>query len=97
MQHEGLDIIVPGDSEGKKIAAASGDGSVMVWSSETGKLMYKLPGHKGTVNCAEFSPGKDPIREFKSSPSSEKKLLTCETSIVLSASSDRNMLLGELR
>lgn len=52
------------DSEGKKIAAASGDGTVMVWSSETGKLMYKLPGHKGTVNCAEFSPGKEPIREF---------------------------------
>lgn len=49
------------DSEGKRIAAASGDGTVMVWSSETGKLAYKLPGHKGTVNCAEFSPGKEPI------------------------------------
>jgi Prp8 binding protein len=50
------------DGEGKKIAAASGDGTVIVWSSETGRLMYKLPGHKGTVNCAEFAPGKEPIR-----------------------------------
>lgn len=52
------------DSEGKRIAAASGDGTVMVWSSETGKLAYKLPGHKGTVNCAEFSPNKEPIRKY---------------------------------
>ncbi|KAH0494803.1 hypothetical protein MKX07_006553 [Trichoderma sp. CBMAI-0711] len=65
------------DSEGKKVAAASGDGTVVIWSAQTGKLMYKLPGHRGTVNCAEFSPGKDPI--------------------LLSASSDRTMLLGELK
>ncbi|KAI9900104.1 hypothetical protein N3K66_004366 [Trichothecium roseum] len=65
------------DAEGKKIAAASGDGTVIVWSSETGKLMYKLPGHRGTANCAEFSPNQDPI--------------------LLSGSSDRTMLLGELR
>ncbi|POR38864.1 Pre-mRNA-splicing factor cwf17 [Tolypocladium paradoxum] len=65
------------DSDGKKIAAGSGDGTAMVWSSETGKLLYKLPGHKGTVNCAEFAPGKEPI--------------------LLSASSDRTMLLGELK
>jgi len=65
------------DSQGKRVAAASGDGTVLVWSTETGKLMYKLPGHKGTVNCAEFGPGTEPI--------------------LLSASSDRTMLLGELR
>lgn len=52
------------DSEGKRVAAASGDGTVLVWSSETGKLMYKLPGHKGAVNCAEFTPSNDPIRKF---------------------------------
>jgi len=65
------------DSDGKKVAVGSGDGTATIWSSETGKLMYKLPGHKGTVNCVEFAPGTEPI--------------------VLSASSDRNMLLGELR
>ena len=48
-------------SDGKKIAAGAGDGTVVVWNSETGKLMYKLPGHKGTVNCAELSPSSDPI------------------------------------
>ncbi|KAG6000901.1 hypothetical protein E4U21_004888 [Claviceps maximensis] len=65
------------DSEGKKLAAASADGTVLVWSNENGKLLYKLPGHRGTVNSAEFSPGKEPI--------------------LLSASSDRTMLLGELK
>jgi Prp8 binding protein len=49
------------DAKGKRLAAGSGDGSVHVWSNDTGKLLYKLPGHKGTVNCAEFSPGTEPI------------------------------------
>jgi Prp8 binding protein len=53
------------DPEGKKIAAASGDGTVLVWSNDNGKLLYKLPGHRGTVNCAEFSPGQEPICESK--------------------------------
>ncbi|KIN05726.1 hypothetical protein OIDMADRAFT_189220 [Oidiodendron maius Zn] len=64
-------------SDGKKVAAGAGDGTVVIWNSETGKLMYKLPGHKGTVNFAELSPSSDPI--------------------ILSGSSDRNMLLGELK
>lgn len=46
---------------GKKLAAGSGDGTVIIWSTESGKLIYKLPGHRGTVNSTEFSPGKDPI------------------------------------
>lgn len=53
------------DSDGKKIATGSGDGTVIVWSSDNGKLMYKLPGHRGTVNCAEFAPGTEPISEFE--------------------------------
>ncbi|KAH8887826.1 WD40 repeat-like protein [Thozetella sp. PMI_491] len=65
------------DTDGKKIAVGAGDGTVVIWSSDSGKLLYKLPGHKGTVNCAEFSPGSDPI--------------------ILSASTDRTMLLGELK
>lgn len=65
------------DKDGKKIAVGAGDGTVVIWSSDNGKLLYKLPGHKGTVNVAEFAPGGDPI--------------------ILSASSDRTMLLGELR
>ena len=38
------------DPKGEKIAAGSGDRSVVVWDSKSGKLLYKLPGHKGTVN-----------------------------------------------
>lgn len=52
------------DKDGKKIAAGAGDGTAVVWSNDTGKLLYKLPGHKGTVNCAEFSPGTEPISKF---------------------------------
>ncbi|KAI8964319.1 WD40 repeat-like protein [Daldinia sp. FL1419] len=65
------------DKLGKKIAVGAGDGTVLIWSNDTGKLLYKLPGHKGAVNCAEFTPGEEPV--------------------ILSASSDRRMLLGELR
>lgn len=52
------------DQAGKKIAVGAGDGTAVIWASDTGKLMYKLPGHKGTVNCAEFAPGADPISEY---------------------------------
>ncbi|KIH86881.1 Prp8 binding protein [Sporothrix brasiliensis 5110] len=67
------------DPQGKRIAAGSGDGTVVVWSSDNGKLLYKLPGHKGSVNAAEFSPSDEPI------------------TLVLSASSDRTLMLGELK
>lgn len=52
------------DANGKKVAAGSADGTAVVWSNDTGKLMYKLPGHKGTVNFAELSPGPEPISKF---------------------------------
>ncbi|KAL1981711.1 hypothetical protein VTN96DRAFT_2325 [Rasamsonia emersonii] len=64
------------DPKGEKIAAGSGDRSVVVWEVKTGKLLYKLPGHKGTVNDVRFSPNDEPI--------------------IVSGSSDRNIMLGEL-
>ncbi|KAJ5201550.1 U5 small nuclear ribonucleoprotein 40 kDa protein [Penicillium cinerascens] len=64
------------DPKGEKIAAGSGDQSVVVWEAKTGKLLYKLPGHKGTVNDVRFSPNDEPI--------------------IVSCSSDRNLMLGEL-
>ncbi|PWI66574.1 hypothetical protein PCL_04987 [Purpureocillium lilacinum] len=82
------------DAEGKKIAAGSGDGTANVWSSETGKLLYKLPGHRGTVNCAEFAPSKEPIRKR---PDPKLEIVLELTMLVLTASSDRKMLLGELK
>ncbi|KAI9732887.1 MAG: hypothetical protein M1834_003827 [Cirrosporium novae-zelandiae] len=64
------------DPKGERIAAGSGDRSVVVWDARTSKLLYKLPGHRGTVNDVRFSPGDEPI--------------------IVSASSDRNLMLGEL-
>jgi Prp8 binding protein len=82
------------NSDGKRIAAGAGDGTVVVWSSETGKLLYKLPGHKGTVNCAELSPSSDPISKCL-----QLKHIggSANSPIVLSGSSDRTLLLGELK
>ncbi|KAF2735721.1 cell cycle control protein-like protein cwf17 [Polyplosphaeria fusca] len=64
------------DSKGEKIAAGSGDQTVAVWDVRSGKLLNKLPGHRGTVNDVRFSPGDEPI--------------------LVSASSDRTLLVGEL-
>ena len=49
--------------KGDKIAAGSGDRSVVVWDVDSKKLLYKLPGHKGTVNDVRFRPGTEPISE----------------------------------
>lgn len=51
------------DGKGKRIGVGSGDGSVCVWEARTSKLVYKLPGHKGTVNDVRFAPGDEPISE----------------------------------
>lgn len=52
------------DPKGEKITAGSGDRSVVVWDAKSGKLLYKLPGHKGTVNDVRFSPNDEPISKF---------------------------------
>lgn len=44
------------DKDGKRIAAGGGDGTVTIWDSGSGKMLHKLPGHKGTVNDARISP-----------------------------------------
>ena len=49
------------DSKGQKIVAGSGDRSVVIWEASSGKLLYKLPGHKGAVNDVGFSPSEDSI------------------------------------
>ncbi|KAN0075072.1 WD40-repeat-containing domain protein [Elaphomyces granulatus] len=64
------------DPKGEMIAAGSGDRSVVVWDVKSGKLLYKLPGHKGAVNDVRFSPNEEPI--------------------IISGSSDRTIMLGEL-
>jgi len=55
------------DSKGERIAAGSGDQSVAVWEVRTGKLLHKLPGHKGAVNDVRFHPHGEPVCKFNSS------------------------------
>ncbi|KAL7422589.1 hypothetical protein Q5752_003237 [Cryptotrichosporon argae] len=45
---------------GARIAAGGGDRTVTVWEVETGKVLYKLPGHKGAVTGVDFHP-REPI------------------------------------
>lgn len=49
------------DAKGEKIAAGSGDQSVAIWESRTGKLLNKLPGHRGAVNDVRFHPLGEPL------------------------------------
>lgn len=41
---------------GQRIAVGGGDRTVTVWEVETGKVLYKLPGHKGTVTGVDCHP-----------------------------------------
>lgn len=50
--------------DGKMITAGSGDRTVVVWDAASGKLLYKLPGHKGAVNDVRFSPTGEPLSKF---------------------------------
>jgi WD40 repeat protein len=112
------------DSKGERIAAGGGDQTVSVWDVRSGKLLNKLPGHRGTVNDVRFSPADDPISKFicllapstfDSSPSARHDssqdrlrrvssavlLILCKLKltwllIVVSGSSDRTLLVGEL-
>eukprot|EP01114_Cavostelium_apophysatum_P008884 TRINITY_DN2181_c0_g1_i1.p1 TRINITY_DN2181_c0_g1~~TRINITY_DN2181_c0_g1_i1.p1 ORF type:complete len:359 (+),score=77.79 TRINITY_DN2181_c0_g1_i1:118-1194(+) len=46
--------------DGSKISAGSADRFVYVWDTTTRKILYKLPGHRGTVNAVDFHP-QEPI------------------------------------
>ena len=47
-------------SDGRFVAAGSADRNAYVWATETGTLVYCLPGHKGSVNDVVFHP-QEPI------------------------------------
>ncbi|KAK9814586.1 hypothetical protein WJX72_008235 [[Myrmecia] bisecta] len=61
--------------DGSKVTAGSADRMVYVWDTATRRLLYKLPGHTGSVNEAVFHPTEP---------------------IIASASSDKQIYLGEL-
>ncbi|WWC63700.1 uncharacterized protein I303_106305 [Kwoniella dejecticola CBS 10117] len=45
---------------GARIGVGGGDRNVTIWDVDTGKIAYKLPGHKGTVTAVDFHP-REPI------------------------------------
>ncbi|OCH94548.1 WD40 repeat-like protein [Obba rivulosa] len=48
------------DDGGRRVAVGGADRTVCIWDVESGKVLYKLPGHKGTVTAVDFHP-KEPI------------------------------------
>ncbi|THH29651.1 hypothetical protein EUX98_g4537 [Antrodiella citrinella] len=48
------------DDDGKRVAVGGADRTVCIWDVENGQVLYKLPGHKGTVTAVDFHP-KEPI------------------------------------
>jgi Prp8 binding protein len=58
-----------------QVTCGSADRNVCIWDVASRRLLYKLPGHNGSVNEASFHP-LEPI--------------------VASASSDKQLYLGEL-
>ena len=58
------------------MTCGSADSYLYVWNANSAKMLFKLPGHLGSVNAVDFHP-KEPI--------------------VLSAGSDKQIYLGELR
>ncbi|KAH9972977.1 WD40 repeat-like protein [Lactifluus volemus] len=45
---------------GSRVAVGGADRTVTIWDVESSKILYKLPGHKGTVTAVDFHP-KEPI------------------------------------
>ncbi|GJJ15123.1 hypothetical protein Clacol_009398 [Clathrus columnatus] len=48
------------DDGGQRVGVGGADRTVTIWEVDSGKILYKLPGHKGTVTCVDFHP-KEPI------------------------------------
>ncbi|XP_071955221.1 U5 small nuclear ribonucleoprotein 40 kDa protein-like isoform X1 [Antedon mediterranea] len=42
--------------DGSKVAAGSSDRFVYIWDTTTRRILYKLPGHSGSVNDVHFHP-----------------------------------------
>lgn len=54
------------DLEGKRVAAGGGDGTATIWDSKSGRMLHKLPGHKGAVNDVRISPDGSMSKSYSS-------------------------------
>lgn len=90
------------------MACGGGDRTVTVWEVESGKILYKLGGHKGSVGAVDWHP-REPISEytpprsrshsglrtaFRIELTSTPSLLAPD--VVLTGGKDGQMLLGEI-
>ena len=69
-------IKVINDDTPSQIVCGSSDRMVYVWDTASRKLLYKLPGHSGTVNDVDCHPTQP---------------------ILMTASSDKSVFMGELK
>jgi WD40 repeat protein len=54
--HSGYVSAVAWSPDGKRIASASGDGTVQVWNASSGTTIYTYRGHDKDVFCLAWSP-----------------------------------------
>jgi len=64
-------------ADGSKISAGSADRFVYIWDTTSRNLLYKLPGHHGSVNEVDFHPSEPII----ASASSDKSIFLGELSV----------------
>lgn len=60
--NESLLIRASWSRDGKRITSGSGDRTCVVWDVESSRILYKLPGHRGTCTAAALHPT-EPIGE----------------------------------
>ncbi|XP_067664474.1 U5 small nuclear ribonucleoprotein 40 kDa protein-like [Haliotis asinina] len=61
-------------ADGSKVTAGSGDRFVYVWDTTSRRILYKLPGHAGSINEVDFHPHEPIVL----SCSSDKKMFLGE-------------------
>ena len=79
------------DDGGRRVGVGGADRTVCIWDVDSGKVLYKLPGHKGTVTAVDFHP-KEPISRSNSPCCNAYS----DALPVLTGSKDATMLLGEI-
>lgn len=57
-------------SDGSKVSGGSADRFMYIWDVNTRRILYKLPGHNGSVNDVDFHPNEPII----ASGSSDKQI-----------------------
>jgi len=60
-------------ADGGHVSAGSGDRFVYIWDTTSRRILYKLPGHAGSVNEVDFHPF-EPISKWLLTNSCREKI-----------------------